>query len=266
MKSYIKKPNNSKLTSIIESYWYLYDEKNLKLILPPELSNDLIINLKPPTKFYNNKDSCILYDNYVSGVRSTFYKVEQYSQIEIFGIRFKPWAFSLFFNIPSKGLINKFISINNIESNELITLNNNLNEIQEFNKKESFLDDYIIDNFKLNNDKTALLSEINYLIDTNTGLSVKELSNKIGYSVISIERLFSKYVGITPKQFIRISRYNKIWSLINNPKYNSWADICYEFDYFDQSHFIKEFKEYTGMSPEKYMKNRNLTLDIYYSE
>ena len=65
---------------------------------------------------------------------------------------------------------------------------------------------------------------------------------------------FKKHFGLTPKVFHRIFRFNKILLQIQNKNLLNWSDIAYEFGYSDQSHFIKEFKEFSGFNPQEFIK------------
>ena len=66
-----------------------------------------------------------------------------------------------------------------------------------------------------------------------------------------IERLFSKYIGLSPKFYSRIIRFSHIFELMRS-KDNSWGDLVYKSGFYDQSHFIKNFKEFTGEDPSSY--------------
>jgi methylphosphotriester-DNA--protein-cysteine methyltransferase len=86
----------------------------------------------------------------------------------------------------------------------------------------------------------------------NTPLPI--LIKKAGYSQKHIIHLFKKYVGITPKYFQRIFRFNQALHALHRaiPNQTNWSDI-YAIDYFDQAHFIKEFNHFTGASPHAFI-------------
>lgn len=65
---------------------------------------------------------------------------------------------------------------------------------------------------------------------------------------------FKKYSGLSPKALHKIIRFNNILQIINQKKEIVWTDIVYETGYTDQSHFIKEFQEFSGFNPSKYIK------------
>jgi AraC-like DNA-binding protein len=77
----------------------------------------------------------------------------------------------------------------------------------------------------------------------------KELQQKTQLSERSLERKFKDSVGISPKLFARIIRFQETLNQMRNNKYEKLSDIAYENDYADQAHFIRVFKEFTGFSP-----------------
>ena len=63
-----------------------------------------------------------------------------------------------------------------------------------------------------------------------------------------------KYVGLTPKYYHRILRFNEILKKVAANEKISWADVVYSCDYSDQSHFIKEFFLFSGFNPQAFIK------------
>lgn len=84
-------------------------------------------------------------------------------------------------------------------------------------------------------------------------VNISKLSDKLGYSQKQFIHQFKKYVGITPKQFHRIVRFNEILSVVENGEILSWTRIAADFGYFDQAHFIKDFQSFSGINPKKYL-------------
>lgn len=75
-------------------------------------------------------------------------------------------------------------------------------------------------------------------------LSELELSER------QIERIFQDYIGISPRDFLKISKVNKAVAILN--EYPRLTDIAFECGYFDQAHFIRSFKSLTGLTPGEY--------------
>jgi AraC-like DNA-binding protein len=94
--------------------------------------------------------------------------------------------------------------------------------------------------------------------------NVAHIGEKINLSTTSVRNLFNKGMGRPPKELISILRMNKILKSRPNPAM-SLTDLCYQHGYFDQAHFIHEFKEVLGMTPSQYFNNQSLAFDFYNS-
>ena len=75
----------------------------------------------------------------------------------------------------------------------------------------------------------------------------------------TLERKFAKQVGTSPKQLCRAIRLQKtLKTMLDGNK--SLTDVGYESEYYDQAHFIKDFKDFTGVSPKQFYTDKNFTL------
>lgn len=94
----------------------------------------------------------------------------------------------------------------------------------------------------------SILQYIHQQIDK---VNVKLIINQFQLTYKSLARLFKKTIGITPKLYIRIIRFNSCINLLAKNKYKRLTDVAYEAGYFDQNHFIKEIKYFTGQKPSQ---------------
>jgi AraC-like DNA-binding protein len=79
-----------------------------------------------------------------------------------------------------------------------------------------------------------------------------------------LERHFRKQIGISPKQLSKAIRLQATLNLLLNKKSETLTDIAYESDYFDQNHFIKDFKDLVGVTPKEYLGNENMALSALF--
>lgn len=87
---------------------------------------------------------------------------------------------------------------------------------------------------------------------TGGTMSIATLCTQLEVSERTLERSFKKYIGMAPKYYARIIRFNRIFELLQNKNLN-WADLVYESGYYDQSHFIRDFKKFSGEDPSRYV-------------
>lgn len=120
---------------------------------------------------------------------------------------------------------------------------------------------FIRRNLNLHKVDQRLLHAMN-LIYTQGITSVEAISQQINLSSTSVRNLFRDGIGQSPKNVMRILRTNKV--LKSDPKsFSHFTELGYQAGYFDQSHFIHEFKGLIGMTPSQYFNHPNLAFDFY---
>ena len=86
--------------------------------------------------------------------------------------------------------------------------------------------------------------------------TVEVLSDKAGLSSRRLARLFSLEVGLTPKLYARVLRFSRAVQLTRVDRPVDWSDVAERCGYFDQPHFIHDFKEFSGLTPSEYLLRR----------
>lgn len=96
---------------------------------------------------------------------------------------------------------------------------------------------------------------INLIFNSHGTSSISEIASKTGFTERHIEQLFKRHVGLTPKFLARIVRFSRIFQLISDEQ-PDWGDVVFQSGFYDQSHFIRNFKAFTGEEPSRYMFSR----------
>ncbi|HEY0677278.1 MAG TPA: AraC family transcriptional regulator [Chitinophagaceae bacterium] len=84
-------------------------------------------------------------------------------------------------------------------------------------------------------------------------ISIASLQRELFLSERTFERQFLKTVGVTPSTFSKICRFNTAMNVLKNKNFTNLTGIAYEAGYSDQSHFIRNFKEFTSLTPSQYI-------------
>lgn len=191
-----------------------------------------------------------------------------------FGVRFKPGMFLSYGSLSLRDIANQelFFDCTKYEGsgNEACDLLNEefihffhmLSKTDLLNRKielfHKYFDEYI-DVSEVNDLTGYILSEIN---STQGNVRIHELADELHYSERHLSRIFLDSMGITPKTFARIVRFqNAMDSILHEPKLTLCDYMC-ELGYSDQAHFQREFKQYTGVTPRRfinYAQNCNFT-------
>lgn len=101
------------------------------------------------------------------------------------------------------------------------------------------------------------------ILDSKGTISLPQLRRQMQLSERSLQRRFKQYVGVSPKLFSRICRFQASLTQLRAARYEKLSDLAFEHDYADQSHHIRTFKEFTGISPEQYRRQTRDVLENF---
>lgn len=97
-----------------------------------------------------------------------------------------------------------------------------------------------------------VVEAVKLIYNSKGAIRINELHRQLFISQSPFEKRFRKIVGTTPKKFASIVRFNTVLDQLNNTR--SLSDICYENNFFDHAHLIKNFKQYTGATPDQFRR------------
>ena len=183
---------------------------------------------------------------------SRFFFLRNSGQSGMIGIKLYPHAFYSFFGVDLSANTDHVVPINDLLPDHQNALS--LAEAPGLSTKSrvNLLQNWLA---RINENGLRETKNIDIIIqsifDRKGMIDISTLSEKVPIGPRQLERLFKKVVGITPKFFSRIIRFNHIFDLIKEEN-TEWVRIALSSGYFDQSHFIKEFKEFTGEEPSVY--------------
>jgi AraC-like DNA-binding protein len=237
-----------RLKDYIKAYWYFNIRTNS--IKPFDILPDGYFDLMVIVK--ENR----IVATRLTGIWSKSVSISYSENTEVFGIRFKPLSIGgLFkFNIRESLDNAQNVELKDFDLNGQIILDG-LNGFPEF--LVNYLDKQFL-KLIFPNTSDKRLKRCFELIDTSVGnIKVDEISQTIGLSPRQLHRLVSNMIGIGIKDYSKIVRFKKSLRDVKNHK----SDY---FHYYDQSHYIREIKQFTGFTPEKLdFKNNDRFIQYY---
>jgi hypothetical protein len=258
------------LASLINCYWTLEvpaDNDSQKQRIVPDGCIEIAFILGNDIKRYTSEVEFILQPRaMVLGQTIEPFYIEPTGYVNTFAIRFYPYGFANFVNEPIKNLANKEIPIA-LLFEEKIAKELEQKIIRATNVKQRI---EIIESFLLErlNDKSnvenIVKTTVNALLSTNGNAPIKTIHKKDLSKRRQLERKFAKQIGVSPKQLGKVIRLQTALKMLLNKEEGSLTHIVYESQYYDQVHFIKGFKEFTGASPTAFLGNENLTLSALF--
>lgn len=183
-----------------------------------------------------------------------------------FEIRFKPNGFNRLFRLAANELINHIFSVDDIFDNTVVSFLARLQEASDLNEMATISNAFLV--HRLRNQKTIsyedrITAVSNLIVKNENHLAVDQLAAYANMSIRNFERRFVEQVGIPPRLFCSITRFNYALNLkIKHPNVH-WSSIAYECGYFDQMHFIKDFRKFSGSSPSVFLRDTPLPIEKF---
>lgn len=177
--------------------------------------------------------------------------------ITLLNIHFKPVGFFHIFNICPKELVDKLGDIEDILSNEFICLQEQMHEAATCGESLTLLENFLIQKILSQKPKyrhKGITGASNFLLQKKGTYAIKRLANQCNMTLQTFEVQFAEQVGLNPKCFSRLLRFGSAVETKLYQPFRRWTDIANICGYYDQTHFIKDFKEFTFLSPKKFFK------------
>jgi len=244
----IREKPSENLARLIETFW----------LVTWDLSD------RKPHIQQNIPDPCInmifeAQNSRVVGAVTKRYSYELSGKGQIFGIKFRPGGFYSLTKSQVSRFTDSDIQISHffgVESHRLIDRINSASSIESMVQiSQDFLRPHIPTSVESVTNLNNIISEISR--DSKI-MRVSHLSEICNLSERSLQRLFKHQVGVSPKWVIRKCRIQEILFRLEQGDFN-WQQLINQLDYFDQSHFIKDFKSLVGVTPTEYIKHLTKT-------
>jgi AraC-like DNA-binding protein len=184
------------------------------------------------------------------------YVVEPVGVTGSFVVRFHPDGFLPFTSIPLREMENTAISLDQLFGKEGTELGENILKAILTEERICLIESFLLG--KLSDPKTIdriMKSTVETILSSNGQLSVNDLSELNKTNRRQLTRKFSKTIGLSPKQLSKTIRIQSTLKILLNNSDVKLTELAYENEFFDQAHFIKDFKEFTGLTPKEFYKD-----------
>jgi len=256
MIQYLELPPSNQLSPFIECFWILKSHgssfKKRELIIPGGRV-EIIFNLGNPVQWIDSKEPCAArsFDGaYLLGPRNRPFFVEQNCIVHAIGARFRHGGLASFCSIPTNDVINDVIQADQIFGTEINDLTQRLFEIDSAALSVNIIQNFLTQRIYNVADTQRALQLISWVKESEY-LTLNAVTEKTGIHYKKLERLFLRYTGYNPKNFTRVVRFYRTLKEMN-AKRLSLTGVGMNGGYYDQPHFIRDFKAFTGKTPSKF--------------
>lgn len=190
----------------------------------------------------------------ITGISDSYHVFKNSANIGTILVFFNEIGLSFFTSCPANELFNQSVSLENIFTKYAIKEAEEKLSLAKTDKQRIYIvEQFLLSQLKDIQSDKLIIEAVKLIYQSKGTIKIADLSRRLFTSQSPLEKRFRKLVGTTPKKFASIVRFNTALDSIDNSK--SLIDICYENNFFDQAHFIKDFRQYTGDTPEHFKRS-----------
>lgn len=242
------------LRPYVQCFWRVrsggsVDNKRVEF-MHPEGGSGLLFNFGAPISFDGEVkgEGCL-----VQGPNSQVTQFRLLGAGDLFGIRFHPGAGYPFLQVPLSKLRGQRLSVEELE------LALNWQQLWDFSTDDlagriACVESWLLARLAQCREARNPLLPVLSVIDEEAFMRIERLSGMLAVSERQLERQFGLWVGMPPKQYARLRRVRSVRQRIKQSAELSLTDTAYELGYYDQAHFIREFKQVVGITPGQYRR------------
>jgi AraC-like DNA-binding protein len=201
--------------------------------------------------------------NFIIGQIKSYIQLAPTGNIGVIGVRFYPNGLSAFTNVPADELTGECVTLDNFFGRD------NLHELQlklpaaNYKMKVGLIETLLLKKLAPHKYDFVIDSIVKKIRHHDGQVDLPTLLKDFKISERHFERQFKKAVGLNPKFFARLTRFNSIMQLMNSNGDTTSISLSYLGGYYDQAHFIKDFKEFSGENPGQYFSANHTLSSLF---
>ena len=180
------------------------------------------------------------------------------------GIEFSPLGFYRFFHIHLKDIKNDLNYLTDILGTSAKNIEQQITDTASIDEKVELIQTYLLCLFKMKEEDSVFGYCVKQIETSYGSINIKQLEKLTGYSSRWLNIKFEEKLGMSPKNFSSIIRFQNYYKAIISDNYKFRIKRPYYNQYYDESHFIKDFKRFTGMPPSRLVESSNAFGKLFY--
>jgi AraC-like DNA-binding protein len=262
-------PPSPELAAFIHCYWTLEAPKEdhpEKQRIIPDGCMEMIFHQGDPYKQYLPGGGTIMQPRcFVFGQITAPLDIEPTGQSRIFSVRFNPDGFTPFASLAPAMMENRAVPLTELFGEEGGALEQSILEAGSTTSRIVLAERFLLKKLATQEAVDSIVkAAVEILVQLKGNISIDALSGQLKTHRRQLERKFSSIIGLSPKQLSKMIRMQSTLKILANDRVTSLTSLAYEGEYYDQAHFIKDFKEFTGVTPGKFYSD-NLRMSALFS-
>ena len=260
---YFSKTPGQPLGDYVERLWHFSDAPaHSRERIVPSGTVELVINLQEDeVRIYDpaRPDGCKRFSGaVVSGVYSGCFVIDTREHASIIGVHFRAGGAFHFFDMPVSELRDTHVDLETLWGAAAAELRERLCATATPAERLCLLEQALTNRLSSSLEHhSAVRFALNAFARADSDLIVSEIAKETGFSQRRFIQVFKQEVGMSPKLYCRVRRFQQALVLARRQATTNWAQLALACGYFDQSHFINEFRSFSGLSPLEYARQRS---------
>jgi AraC-like DNA-binding protein len=189
----------------------------------------------------------------VSGVGRERFTYECRGEGFVFGVKFRPGAFHPFLSAPVAGITERVLPAEQLWGPAASVLAGKLGRARGVDERIALVEAFLRARWPEPDPNVELVGRIVVALLRDREIRrVDDVALRFGIRPRTLQRLFARYVGVSPKWVLRRYRLHEAAAVLAAEQHRPWAEVAAELGYFDQSHFIRDFTDAVGLTPVAY--------------
>ena len=252
------------LSEFVDWFWFFegLDVPHRRERVLPDGSTELIINLDDSRRKLFDREQPHRFQTFhrawLSGARSDYILIDVLPRSSMIGVHFKPGGLAPFLEMPASELTGQVIELDALWGCVATDLRHRLLEANGAKARFRVLEKFLLRRaVRPLTHPPAVAYALGELRDDTPAVRVRQVADSLGFSHKHFIELFRDAVGLTPKRFWRVRRFQQTLAGINAGQSVNWAEVACAAGYYDQAHFVHDFKSFSGLKPSEYLTRRN---------
>lgn len=248
------------LSHFIRFFFYFEDVQKANVVdrFLPNGDTEILIDFHDePQYIYDNatlKEVQACRHVWASGVRTGPITIPSGNNSSMMVIMFRKGGAAPFFPFPMSEMADRVFDADLVWGTGFGELRERLLATRAVARRFEIVENFLTSMFRSRLEANPCVEfAVNEMATRPDSLSILKMNQKIGYSQKHFIELFKRQVGVTPKAYLKLMRFQKTIRFIDaSPPQIDWKGIAADCGFYDQSHFINDFKHFTGFTPEHY--------------
>ncbi|MBI2949489.1 MAG: AraC family transcriptional regulator [Verrucomicrobia bacterium] len=260
------------LSQFVDWFWFFSDcdVPYHKERMLPDGTFELVIDLKDERRTLFDRHDPARDQHFrrawLSGTHSKYIVIDVLPGASMIGVHFKPGGIAPCLRLPAGELTDRVVELDAIWNNQAWDLRDALleqpNPRAKFDVLEAFLLRRLWMARKPPENSRGIAFLLDRLIREPHALKLRQVARELGVSHKHFIEAFRAVVGLTPKRFCRIRRFQEVLQQVEMQQAVQWADLACACGYYDQAHFVHDFRGFSGLSPSAYLTQRGEYLNF----